>query len=423
MESSTRPPLSTPTRDRRSVLARVDGFSGFVLFILIVIPSFAIFFATAQKVTPFHIDPFTNAVASWNLTEHGTVVLREHAEFHGPEYYQSVGWFVEGERGTVAMYPPGTALWAAPFYALGPSTPVTVSGIAANNRDLGVVDLPVPPLGTAAAAASLSVALAIGWVGLTIRTMAPNRHALAAAYVTGFGTTAWAVASDQLWQHGPAMMWLALAAFLMSRSQQWAAGFAFGLAVLTRPLTAVVAAGSGLAQAWRTRSLAPAIRVGVGAATGLAALTWYNVWAFGSASVAGGYSDGLVTNVVDSDVGWYLGNALGGLFDPTRGLLVWSPFLIVLLFGVRAGWGAAPPWARGAAIGAVAYLLIHWKANRFSGGDGFYGYRYPLEALMAAVPLLYLAYRERVAERPILRTAFRLTTTSAVVLQAAVVLL
>jgi hypothetical protein len=122
-------------------------------------------------------------------------------------------------------------------------------------------------------------------------------------------------------------------------------------------------------------------------------------------------------NVVSGDIGWYLGNIVRGLIDPSRGLLVWSPFLLVLAPGLPSAWRAAPSWARGPAIGAVLYLLIQWKANLYAGGGGFSGYRYPLEALMAAGPLLYLAAREWVADRKVARRLFELTAAGAVTLQ------
>ena len=34
---------------------------------------------------------------------------------------------------------------------------------------------------------------------------------------------------------------------------------------------------------------------------------------------------------------------------------------------------------------------MQFQANRLSGGEGFFGYRYPLEALAASAPLLVIA--------------------------------
>ena len=108
-------------------------------------------------------------------------------------------------------------------------------------------------------------------------------------------------------------------------------------------------------------------------------------------------------------------------FDLSRGLFVWSPFVLILLLGVRTGWRAAPSWARGAAVGGLIYFLIQMKANRYSGGGGFTGYRYPLEPLMAAAPLLVYVFREWVTVNRLRQRVFVFTALSAVALQTVAV--
>ena len=70
-----------------------------------------------------------------------------------------------------------------------------------------------------------------------------------------------------------------------------------------------------------------------------------------------------------------------------------SPFFLVGFVAMVAARRGTPDWAVGAAIGGVAYLLIQYKANRVSGGGGFFGYRYPLEALMAMAPMMAITVR------------------------------
>jgi hypothetical protein len=246
----------------------------------------------------------------------------------------------------------------------------------------------------------------MGFLAVSFQPLVGGAAALAAAYLAGLGTSAWSVAANELWQHGPGMMWIALAGALAARNLV-AAGFAYGLAVLTRPLNAFIAGATGLYLAWQRRSLWPAVQTGIGALAGLAALLAFNAVVFGEPSVLGGYEPGFVDNAQSADVVGYLRNIVMALVSPTRGLLVWSPFLIVLIPGLVSGWKAAPGWARGAAIGAVAYLLFQYKANRYSGGSGFATYRYPLEALTAAAPVLVLSYTTWVAERPAAIRVFR----------------
>ena len=62
-------------------------------------------------------------------------------------------------------------------------------------------------------------------------------------------------------------------------------------------------------------------------------------------------------------------------------------------------------------------LLFQYKANRYTGGSGFATYRYPLEALTAAAPVLVLSYTEWVAKRLTAVRIFRPLAIVAVVAQ------
>lgn len=108
-------------------------------------------------------------------------------------------------------------------------------------------------------------------------------------------------------------------------------------------------------------------------------------------------------------------NIIGALADPRVGIFVVTPFLVLLLLRVRPALLDGPAWARGAALGGTLYLLIQLKANRYTGGAGFVGYRYPLEALAAAAPVLALAYPHWARESRILRSGFWLLVAGSVV--------
>jgi alpha-1,2-mannosyltransferase len=210
------------------------------------------------------------------------------------------------------------------------------------------------------------------------------------------------------------MMWIALA-LVLSERHTIAPGFAFGAAVLTRPPTALIAAATGIYRSWKEHSLRPILGIGAGALIGLALFVAYNNHVFGSASISAGYGTGFEEQALSGDPIAYAKNTFLGAFSATRGFLLWSPFLLVLLPGLRAAWKAAPSWVRGSALGGLVYLLVQYKANRFSGGGGFFTYRYPLEALTAAAPLLYLSYREWVASRVLATKAFAVMSSVSVV--------
>ena len=401
---------------------RADALSVRRMFLLAAGPLFLLFLLTSNRAVPYHIDAFSNVLPAWSLGTSGSVYLPDHEVLIEPDYFGNVAWLVPARDSVASKYPPGAALLASPLYAMWPQDAEiwTVRGF--NRPEAAPVEIPVPSFWPAAIAAALSVALAMGFLAISFRPLAGGATALIAAYLAGLGTSAWSVAANELWQHGPGMMWIALAGALAARNLI-AAGFAYGLAVLTRPLNAFIAGATGLYAAWQERSLWPAVQAGIGALAGLAALLAFNAIVFGEPSVLGGYSTSFVDNAQSLDLVGYGRNIVMAFVSPTRGLFVWSPFLIVLIPGLTAGWKAAPGWARGAAIGAVVYLLFQYKANRYTGGSGFATYRYPLEALTAAAPVLLLSYTEWVAERPTAVRIFRALAMVSVVAHGAFALI
>jgi alpha-1,2-mannosyltransferase len=84
-------------------------------------------------------------------------------------------------------------------------------------------------------------------------------------------------------------------------------------------------------------------------------------------------------------------NHLGLWVAPDRGILVWSPVLLVLLPAVVRSWRSLPDWSRWLLGGGVVYTLVQGQLNGFSGGSGFFGYRLSLELLMCAAPAFVLS--------------------------------
>jgi alpha-1,2-mannosyltransferase len=391
--------------------------TGLRFFAAIALPLFVLYLATATWTLPYHIDTITNVFTAWELANDGDAVLEEHEALASPDYFGNVGWVVPAQDSVAAQYPPGAALLATPLYTIWPDN-ATILTVYGSNRLADGVEIPVPPLPPAAISAAAVSAMAVGLTGLAFRRLVDSRTALVAAYVAGLGTGAWSVAADQLWQHGPAMMWIAAGTLLSAERQVWA-GVAFGAAILTRPHTALVAAGNGLVQAVAKRTVRPAIRIGIGSAMGLALLVAYNTVVFGAPSIAGGYGSGFNERTSSLDLVEYAGNIALALVHPLRGLLIFSPFLILLIPGLKAAWRAAPAWVQGSALGGLLYLLLQLKANRYSGGSGFWGYRYPLETLAAAAPLLLLAYSEWVERQSeLIRKLFRWLVIASVLLTA-----
>ena len=351
------------------------------------------------------IDALTNVLSADAIATRGDPHLEQYEVLTEPKYQGYGAWVVDARESAAAEYPPGTALLAVPLYRLWQGRETPHEFVASDGE---TVELPIPSLFPAALVSALVVAIAVGLFAVSVRGFAGDRLAIGGAYVAGLATGTWSVASDVLWQHGPAMMWIMAAGLLSTARQVWS-GFAFGAAVLTRPHTGVIAAGNGLWQSWQQRSIRPVLRIGLGAAVGLTGVVAYNQLVFGTASISGGYGRAFGERVLSLNPLDYLGNIALALVHPSRGLFIYSPFLLLLLPGLRSAWRAAPAWVRGSAIGGLAYFLLQLKANRYSGGGGFWGYRYPLEALAAWAPLLFLSYIEWIRNHPsdVLRRVFR----------------
>lgn len=378
-----------------------------------------LFAATATWTLPYHIDALTNAYTGWYLGVEGTTIASGHEVFVQPGQRANTTWFVESPEGPVSQYPPGAALTSAPFYAASrpPLEPVRLFG--SNRPGVEPVSTTAPAVWPATLSAVLVTAIACAAVGQVSRDLGlDRRRAIVTGVVVGVATGAWSVASNQSWTHGPGMMAVGVALLAFARDRWLLGGLALGFGVLVRPHLALVAAAVGVWVAWRRRDWRPLVGVGGGSSVGLAAVLAYNRAVWHTWTISGGYGADFGSNLTSLDFGAFAVNVLLGLVSPTRGLLVWAPFLLVL---VPVAWSIRdriPDWAQAASVGGALYLLVQWKANRYSGGAGFFAYRYPLEALVAAAPCLVLAHRAASMRGPMIGRLARLTLVAAATGQA-----
>jgi hypothetical protein len=359
-------------------------FDAFVVGVI----AFAVFAATAQYHDPLNNDAHATAVAAWQLAHHGNATLNA---FHGqfPWLYSADGRYVTNRL-------PGTIFWAAPFYkSIGPSS--------------------YPPIYPSALAAAAASAIAIGFAFALCCRIASRRQAAAAALALAFATGTWTVSAKELWTHGPAQAAVLLTVLCYSRRRWLLAGIPAGFAILIRPHLGVVAVVLGVTAAVRGRSLRPLL-ISVGSAAGLWILLLYNHAVWGRWTVLGGYADSAPFSA--RAVGEFGVGIVGTFVSPERGVLVMTPALLLLLPGCRAAWRVAPWWVRSAAVSGIAYVIVQIWASRFSGGDGFYSYRTPLEGLTLCVPLLTITWREWTATSRIRRTAFAGLAAASVALHA-----
>ena len=308
-------------------------------------------------------DPYANSRAAWRMATTGTPWM------DGLDLTEAgrVVHYLPGRDGhMVATATPGPKLAAVPFY------------LGASNLEGDFDYLP----GSLAAAFWTSVAILL--LFLTLDGLVSRRLALGATAVVAFATPMWSVSANALWTHPIDLLGIALAAWGLRANRLWLVGIGFGIGIQARPHIAVIAATVGIGLAVARRSPRPAIRIGLPSAAGLLLLTVWGYWLWDKWSVLGGYNKDV------SSLGFQkssLPAAVAGFFvSPERGLLVWTPLLILLSVSIVRGWRAAPDWTKTLFLGGVAYTAIQIYVNPY-GGDAFWAYRHGIELVVCMTPL------------------------------------
>lgn len=327
-------------------------------------------------------DTRATALMAWSLGTHGTVDLP--AEWRG-----EIPWQAEGLDGRLLTDRfPGAWLWAAPFHA--------VAGLFGGDEIPGhPAFINHAPSGVAAATAT---ALGVCVSFLLFRRLAKRRDALVAAGVLAFATGVWSVSADAMWTHGLTHLALSLGLLLSASGRHAQGGLAFGFSVLTRPQTAVIPLVVGLWRGADRRSLKPVVVVGLASGLGVVAMLAYSRLMFGTWVPIGAYAPEKVESVASVPFSEFGRRVVGGLLHPSRGILIYTPFVVVLLRFVPAGWRVAPWWTKAGAVSGVLYLIVQFRSNGYDGGSSFFGARLGLETLVLASPLLLVAWQERVQD-------------------------
>lgn len=237
------------------------------------------------------------------------------------------------------------------------------------------------------------------------------------ALVFAFCTQAWSTASRGLWQHGPAMLTLTCALYLLllaRRNARWAtvAGLPLALGVLMRPTSALPAAilGTYVLVRYPRRFAAFAALAFVVLGT-FVALNWLS---FGAALPSYFLPSGQPIGTW-SDVPWVM---VGHLVSPNRGLLVFAPVLVLALPGILVAVRARTWTALDTAL--LATLAAHFLAVSFAGewwaGHSF-GPRFTTDTVPLAIyfmiPLAaWLGGVERRLRMPVVAVALLLAAWS-----------
>lgn len=296
-------------------------------------------------------DQRAHVYLSWSMVWDGNAELSEFRDFQDPGFHS-----MSIEDKLYAPYLPGNALLFAPLAlvagALDAEAPsFVVSGILAKLL------------------ASLAVGVALFAVHVRVAARAGRRVALYVTFALAFGTAAASVASQTFYEHGTSMALLAIGmALSFHPSRAPLAGLPLGLAVLVRPTNLFAVAAILAALAHARPSLAA--RSVLWMAPALAFLVTFNWLTFGSP---------LRMSRPLPEVDLASGGIVGLLASPSRGMLVYSPFLIVALVAFVAAWRWRPDqtvWLlRYGALAFLATLLVFGPYVEWWGGTS-YGDRY-----------------------------------------------
>jgi hypothetical protein len=245
-----------------------------------------------------------------------------------------------------------------------------------------------------------------------------GRWTLPLTLAFAFGTNTWMISSQALWQHGAAEVLIALAMLLVvSKTTTWRTVLLGAVCVLiaaNRPPDTVIAGAIVCFMIWRRWR--DALWLLAGGVVPLAAVLYYNLEFVGH--IAGGYALAIGGSSHAKHLGTFLQPGLSGvgglLVSPTRGLLVFTPFLVFLPLGLIQR--LRSPGTRtlalalsvGVAVQILAYSQMDWRAGES------WGPRWLTDILPVLVWLLAPAV---LVLRPFARGALVLTMVMSVAVQ------
>ncbi len=366
-----------------------------VVPLLLFLGVFSVYLATAER-DHVNVDAYAASAGAWRIATAGTpwfdgLDVTQIGGTHTDKGVNRNGqWILESPNGHVtAQRVAGPIIAGVPFYWL-------LGGSGTSEADFGLLP--------AAVAASFITATAVMLVFLALRRRAGTPLALGAALVFAFATPTWTVSANGLWTHPITQLGIAGAAYGASRGRWWLAGLFLGVGMFGRPHLALIAAVLGVGMAWSRRDWRIAARVAIPTAASLGLLAAWNRGVHGIWSISGAYGDVVdrATRGGDKVLGYdLLTNYLGFFVSFNRGLLVWTPALLLFVPALVRARRTLPDWTLWLAAGGVVYTFVQIRLAEFTGGIFFYGYRHGLELVTALLPMLALSapYLGRIARR------------------------
>lgn len=262
--------------------------------------------------------------------------------------------------------------------------------------------------------ASLLASLSVALLYLLLRRRVSERNALLLTFAFAFGTTTWTISAQALWQHGLAQLLVVAVLLLLTAPYRTrsaiAVGLLCGLIACNRPPDVVLAAALGLYALFWAGEVRRIVLLTVAALVPGIAVLFYNIHVGGN--VLGGY--GVIGKAQFFNHSLLAGIA-GLLVSPTRGLFLYSPFLLFALLAWRYAPAARDErrltivMIAAFAVQVALYGKVDWR------GGWSWGPRYMTDVL----PFLFWMLAPVVAAlRGAMRTVFVALVGVAVAMQA-----
>jgi hypothetical protein len=355
-------------------------------------------------------DTYPTRYLPFAIWQHHTLVLDPVARLVAQGRGAGAYWIQTAPGGhLISLYPVVQPVLIAPLYL------PAISYLRHRGTDPWRVDHAAKVMEKVAASLIAALSASLFYLVLRRRATPPTALLLTAAYA--FGTTTWMISSQALWQHGMAQLLIVGALLCLTTSctapRAAALGVLCGLIAGNRPPDAILAAALGaVALVWAgRRSMLVLVLFLASAAVPLGLVLLYNL----SVVEHAGGAYGRV-----GDLSFFQHNPLSGLagllFSPTRGLFVFSPFLLFLVLAWRY-----PPRERGLSLAltvamaaAIVVQVLLYALTDWRGGISW-GPRFLTDLLPM---LVWLLVPVAAALRGVSRALFVATVGAAIVIEA-----
>jgi alpha-1,2-mannosyltransferase len=368
-----------------------------VLAVLVGVCAFLVFAGTASH-DKVSVDVMTADFSAWTITSTGSPQIDDAHLLDG---YRLRDQFVRQTPSghEVVGRAPGVVAAALPAYWLWHPDAMSV----------------VPGAVTAA----LLIAVALSLLFLVLARQLPHRTALGATIGFGFATPVWSIAANGMWPHTLTVVGILGMAWAARSERWWMVGLFGGVAIWGRLHVGVIVAVLGVLVALGRRDARICQRVAATSGASVLVLCGWNRWVYGSWDPTAAYDTHQFSQYV-GDRGLSVVNQIGFWVSPDRGLLAWTPALLVLAPAMMRTWRDLPDWSRALVWGGLVYTVMQGFLDGFTGGAAFYGSRLTLEMLACLAPAVLMSIPamtrpERLALGPVLAVQLWAVAMGAVV--------